>query len=292
MQSDPCVRLKSYVATGTRAKDVYFSICFDSQERLKYVVSPGYSMTFNDFRKFGKKEAVREYADDPESGTHLVGKVDVLEEISKSTHPELFAPLPTTDDRFTSVLVSTQQLEKLTADIPPIAWPTIRSGNAKGNLVIYISVDSEGKIREAWPLNGDNGELHDLLRDQAKHWQIKPAVDPSGKPIQIEGSLSVSFETRLGKPLPIVTGTDIQKQVDNCPYNPVLPSGILARGKTAEVDVGVDVSGKIVGASFSSLDGWNVYQKSGLASKDCRFKPFLEDGKPTYYGIHFLFTAP
>ena len=114
-------------------------------------------------------------------------------------------------------MVATPQLEKFIADIPPIAWPTVRSGKTSGHLAIYISVDSQGKVREAWPLTGDNGELHDLLREQARIWQLKPAVDSTGKHIQIEGSLSFPFETRLGNPLPVVTGDAIQNQVIDCP---------------------------------------------------------------------------
>jgi hypothetical protein len=209
-RSDACARFKSQVGSGINAIDIFSNVCFDPDGHLKFYGSAGYDMEFHDYHGFGKKQYPREFADDPESGTHLVGKVEIIEDESRADRPGLFSPLASTDDRFRTSVVSTAQLEKLVAGIPPIAWPTVRSGHTSGNLAIYIAIDTDGKVREAWPLTGDNGELHDLLRQQAHNWQIKPVVDSSGSRVQIEGSLSFHFETSIGKPLPVVPR-------DSCP---------------------------------------------------------------------------
>jgi hypothetical protein len=295
-KSDACARIKSKIGSGDNSIDIYSNICFDSDGRLKFYGSTGYDMEFRDYHGFGKKQFPRVFADSPESGTDLVGKVLVLEDEVKADTANLFTPLDTKEDRFSSTVVPTPQLDRLVADIPPIAWPPVRSGNTRGHLAIYISVDREGKVREAWPLTGDNGELHDLLRDQARTWQLKPAVDPTGKPIQIEGSLSFPFETHIGKPLPVVTGADVQKFLIDCPYNPTLAPGLLPRGTTFKISVSVDRDGKETGVSFRApLVGptaLQVLEKTGLHNRNCHFKPYLEDGQPTYYSLEFTFTAP
>jgi hypothetical protein len=293
-KSDACARLKSKIGSGDNSIDIFSNICFDSQGRLKFYGSTGYDMEFHDYRSFGKKQIPRELSDDPEPGTRLCGKVEI-EDISKSDLSEnLFTRLDANDDRFGSTVVATPQLEKFIADIPPIAWPTVRSGKTSGHLAIYISVDSQGKVREAWPLTGDNGELHDLLREQARIWQLKPAVDSTGKHIQIEGSLSFPFETRIGNPLPVVTGDAIPNQVIDCPYHPTLPAGLLPGGTTFTIGIAVDQTGKQAGASFRLPEGvaWNVIQQTGLDFHNCHYKPFLENGHPTYYFINFVFRAP
>jgi len=293
-KSMPCARIKRKVGHDLTAIDFFSNVCFNSGGNLQFYGFPGYGMEFHDFRPFGKTLVARELSDDPESGTHLVGKVVVLEDESKADSPTLFAPLSTNENRFRSVTVSTLELEKMVASIPPIAWPPVRSGHTEGNVSIYLSIDTNGNVREDWPLTGENGEIHDFLRDQAVQWKLKPAVDSSGAPVQVEGSISYHFQTRIGKPLPVVTGADIQKQIDNCPYNPTLRAGVLPSGTWFTIEVGIDQNGSEAGASFHvpSNVPWSVVAGTGVASGQCRFKPFLEDGKPTYYSIKFVFTAP
>ncbi|MGA2218258.1 MAG: hypothetical protein ABSG51_09240 [Terracidiphilus sp.] len=293
-KSMPCARFKVKVGHDQTAIDFFTNVCFDNEAHLQFFDFPGYGMEFHDFRPFGKTSVARELADDPESGTHLVGKVQVLEDESKADTPALFKHLPTDDNRFRSVAVSTPQLEKMIASIPPPVWPSVRSGHLEGNVSVYLSIDTHGNIREDWPLTGDNGEIHDFLRDQAVQWKVKPAVDSSGAPVQVEGSISFHFQTHIGKPLPVVTGDDIPKQLLNCTYNPKLSAGLLPKGTTFEIKVGIDQNGSEAGASFHVPPSvpWSVVAGTGLTDSHCRFKPFLEDGKPTFYSIEFIFTAP
>jgi hypothetical protein len=291
-KSDACARLKSKVGSGDNSIDIFSNICFDGQGRLKFYGSTGYDMEFHDYRSFGKKQIAREFSDDPEPGTHLVGKVDIEDASKAAGSPTRFTPLATTDDRFGSAVVSTAQLEKFIAEIPPIAWPTVRSGKTSGHLAIYISVDSQGKVREAWPLTGDNGELHDLLRQQARTWEFKPATDTTGKPTQVEGSLSFPFETHIGNALPTVTGADIQKYVSNCTYKPILPAGLLPSGTTFKIRAGVNEDAKETGESFPEGIPWKVIQRTGLEPHRCQYRQYIENGKPTYYAVEFTFTAP
>ena len=293
-KSSPSVRARSKIGTGERATDAFSNFSFDPEGRLSFFGSPRYSMEFHEYKAFGKKQIARKYVDDPEPGTTLVGQVTVLEDESKSSPADLFAPLPTNDDRFQTAPLNSEQIEKFTEGNPPVTWPTVRSGNIHGHLAMYISVDSEGHVREAWPLNSDNAGLEDPAREQVRAWKLKPAVDGSGRRLQVDGGLGFVFDTKIGDPLPVITGAQISELSTGCGYLPMLPPGLLPSGTSFKITVGVNEEGKLTGESYRLPSGvpWEIVQKTGLRTHDCRFKPYVVNGKATYYAVEFVFTAP
>lgn len=60
---------------------------------------------------------------------------------------------------------------------------------------MYVSIDAQGHVREAWPLNSDNAGLNDPARDQVGKWMIIPIRDAAGNPNQADGGLGFRFET-------------------------------------------------------------------------------------------------
>lgn len=208
-RSDACVRAKSTIGTAARATDAFSNVCFDGDGRIKFYGRPRYSMEFHDYRGFGKKQIAHQFADDPEPGTHLVGDVTRLEELPKNVPASLFAPLPTDDDRFQSIRVNSAQMEQLTAGNAPIQWSTVRSGKTQGRLAIYVSIDAEGHVREAWPLNSDNAGLDDSVREQVRHWTTRPPI-AGGKSVQVDGGLGFAFDTKIGNPLPELSDAEIR----------------------------------------------------------------------------------
>ena len=166
-KSDSCAHAQSKIGSGDRATDAFSNVCFDGQGRVKSVVSPRYGMEFSDYHNFGKKQIARKLVDDPEPGTELVGEIQVLEdEPPGTTASDTFTLLGVNDDRFRSAMLTSQQMEQLAAGNAPITWPSVRSGNVRGHLAMYLSVDSEGRGREAWPLNSDNAGLENPAREQ------------------------------------------------------------------------------------------------------------------------------
>ncbi|HEX4320299.1 MAG TPA: hypothetical protein VHZ52_05315 [Acidobacteriaceae bacterium] len=292
-KSAPNVRFQFKIGTGARATDAFENISFDGEGRLEFYGNPRYDMEFHDYRGFGKKQIARELVHNPEPGTKLVGKVVVLEDESKAGQDAgRYTPLPTTDDRFRSFAVSSQQLEAFTAGDTPIDWPGVRSGNTSGHLAMYISVDSEGQVREAWPLNSDNAGLEDPARAQIRKWKIKGPVDKDGKPVQIDGGLGFVFQSKIENPLPIMTGREeIERQIIQCNYNPILPKGALPSGQSFKIRVGINEHGEETGESFPEVPE-SAIQAAHFEPHRCRFKPYVVNGQPTYYGIEFLFTAP
>lgn len=191
--TNTCVRAKSKIGTGNRSTDASSVICLDGEGRLSSVVSPRYSMSFNHYRKFGEKQIPLAMGDFPEPGTEIGADVVKLEELSNPQGDDLFKRLPSNDNRFDSAEMNSAKLEELTAGNPQLVWPP-HSGNLHGNLAMYISIDAEGHVREAWPLNSDNAGLDDPARDQVKKWMVVPLKDSAGNPVQADGPLGFRFE--------------------------------------------------------------------------------------------------
>ena len=108
----------------------------------------------------------------------------------------------------------------------------------------------------------------------------------------METPLVLHFSTKIGVPLPIITGNDIEKYATGCGYNPTLPKGLLPSGTTFKIRVSVNEKGEDTGEIFPSNIPWNVIQMAQLKPMDCKFKPYIVDGKPSYHHIDFTFTAP
>jgi TonB family protein len=196
-RSDACARLKVKVGSDSVNNDAFSNVCFDAAGLLKFVGSPGYSMEFHDYQRFGKKMVARRYQDDPESGTELVANVVLLEEWRKpdATLFTIGQPTPP-EQRLQSLLVSQATIERAAEGQPALVWPPVQSGKATGLLSMYVSVDRQGQVREAYPLNSDNAGLQDAARDQLLKWRLKPMA-ANGTRVQVEAPLTFRFATSL-----------------------------------------------------------------------------------------------
>ena len=112
--------------------------------------------------------------------------------------PNLFSiPRPTPPEQeLRSLIVNQATIELAAEGQPPLRWPPVPGGKTTGLLSMYISVDREGRVREAYPLNSDNAQLQDAARDQLLQWKLKPLVS-KGVSVQVESALSFRFETTL-----------------------------------------------------------------------------------------------
>jgi hypothetical protein len=287
-KSDACARAQSKLGTGERATDAFSNVCFDGEGRLNFFGSPGYSMEFHDYKGFAKKQIARTYTDNPEPGTTLVGKVEVLEELKGATDA-LFAPLTTEDNRFRSAHVNSEQMERMIAGNPPIEWPPVHSGNTKGKLAVYIATDADGNVREAWPLNSDNAGLEDPVRAQVMKWKLKPAVDKDGNRLQVEGGIGFAFETKIGDPLPQLSDAEVRALATHT-VEPEWPSSGLTKGQVIRIDVSVNEKGEMAGYGMGSVPP----AAAGPVMKaitQWRFKPLVRDGKAQYFHATVEFIA-
>jgi len=196
-RSDACARMKHKIGSDMVNNDAFANVCFDGAGLLKFVGSPGYSMEFHDYQHFGKKMIARRYQDDPEPGTELVANVVLLEELG-NPDASLFSIGQSNppEQRLQSVFVSQATIERAAEGQPALTWPPVQSGKTTGLLSMYISVDRQGQVREAYPLNSDNAGLQDAARDQLLKWKLKP-MTKNGSPVQAEAPLTFRFETTL-----------------------------------------------------------------------------------------------
>jgi hypothetical protein len=292
-RTDACARREGKIGSAGRDSKVYFNLCFDDDGRLKFFGSPGYGMEFHDYRGFGKKLIARRLVDNPESGTTLVGQITILEDLSKTQGvAELFVPLREDEDRFEEVQVSAETMEKLTASSPSIVWPTVHSGNTHGKDAIYISVDTEGRVRETWPLNSDNGLVDDSARDQVRNWIVKPASDEAGKRVQVDGGLSFSFETRIEDPPAELSDAEV-RQLATRIVEPVWPAGTVETGQVIVADVSVNEQGQLTGVAYQaapSATGTVIALNDAI--HQWTFRPLMRNGRAVNFHATVKFIVP
>jgi hypothetical protein len=195
-RSDACARMKFKLGSEKVNSDAFASICFDEAGHLKMVASPGYGMEFHDYQKFGEMTIARRYQFDPEPGTNLVANVVLLEELKPDAGLFMVEHATSAEQKLQSIHVTQSTIEQVSDSEPAMVWPAVKSGKTSGLLSMYISVDRQGRVREAYPLNADNAGLQDAARDQLLKWKLKAMV-VKGVPVQAESGMTFRFNTKL-----------------------------------------------------------------------------------------------
>ncbi len=170
-----------------------------------------------------------------------------------------------------------------------MTWPPVRSGNLHGRLAVYISIDSEGRVREAWPLNSDNAGLEDSVREQVRTWRLPPALDGARKAVQLEGGLGFSFSTRIDDPLPELSDAEIRAQATKI-VEPIWPAGTLKPGEFIEAEISVNEDGKLTGLGFAHV-ATTLQGPVMTAIRQWTFRPLIRNGKPQYFHGKLKFTG-
>ncbi len=187
--------------------------CFEGDYGLpRSVMTPGYQAEFRHYKTFGKKWIAQTVSIDPEPGTTIEARIVELVELGELSKPDetLFSVEPATapEAQLKSIRVQEAALRKLAVKTPAIVWPAAPEGKTSGALSLYVSIDREGNVHEAWPLNPDNGGLNEAAGEQVRKWKFKPAVFDNTR-VQIEGVLTFAFDARTEPQVP--TGLDAEK---------------------------------------------------------------------------------
>src|SRR5207253_452441 len=128
--------------------------CFEGDYGLpRSVMTPGYQAEFRHYKPFGKKWIAQNVSIDPEPGTNIEARIVELSELSRPDET-LFAVEQGTapEAQLKSIRVQEAALLKLAVKTPAIAWPDVPEGKTVGTLSLYVSIDREGNVHEAWPL--------------------------------------------------------------------------------------------------------------------------------------------
>jgi TonB family protein len=177
---------------------------------------------------------------------------------------------------------------------------------------MYVSVDRDGRIREAYPLNSDNAGLQNAARDQLLKIQLKPAVI-NGQAVQIEAALTFQFSTSLeggsaapttgsisgdadGLTKPIVLSAAIANSLRIRFFAPVYPQDLKLNrvGGTVELTAIIGKQGQVLSLSPLSSTNDKLTSAATAAVQKWRYKPYLLNGAPVEFQtkITLAFQAP
>jgi hypothetical protein len=203
---------------------------------------------------------------------------DDLFALGKSTPP---------DQRLQVITMQELNARKLLLRETEVKWPTVGGGLTKGRMAIYISVDREGHVREAWPYGSDNADLEDYARNEVRKWQFK-RVTTAGVPAQME-TLTFDFETSIesAKSKPVLPENEARKlaiKVVEPHFGPSAP-----RGQDLAVRVSVSEDGHVAGVSNPNhLDGPG-FMPLLMAVRQWTFHPYVLNGKPVAFDTDLTF---
>jgi TonB family protein len=290
--STSCARFQSKVGIPPVQNAAFYVFCFELEHGLlDSVVTPQYSVVFQNYRRFKDKRIARLLVSYPEPGTTIEATVTELSELTNVDESQFTISQPTPfEKQLRSVMISEAELRKMSLKTPEIAWPSVRSDKTSGVLSIYVSIDDAGHVRETFPLNSDNAGLDDVARQQVQKWKFKPAVS-NGAPVQVEGILTFAFNTKIENLVTILPDAEARKLATNT-VEPIFKPGTPNPGTSVTVRVSVDVDGKLLGVENPNHESDSLFFAAYAALKQWRFHPYLKDGKPDFYKADITFRIP
>lgn len=272
-------------------------VCFNANSKIcafgkfglmEEVGTPGYRVTFTDYRRFHDKRVARLINVTVGVGEALGLHVDELKDI-KAPDENLFlieSPTPQAQ-QIRSVVFSESALQAFALSTPEIIWPQVLDGATTGDASFYVSIDRDGNVREVLPVHTDNERSNDSARRQIMRWKFKP-VSQDGLPVQAEAILNFKLNTRAWGPASPLTDSEARALASNT-VEPAFPSGTPV-GTTYSMLVAIDSDGKLV--EEIPAEGPAKLLKPCLdALSKWQFNPIIENGEPRPYRAKITFTA-
>jgi hypothetical protein len=269
-------------------------LCFSGSEpHVGSVLTMTYSMTFSDWKKFGNKQVAQTYTTDVLDYQEIVGRLTALEEL-KNPDESMFTVDHVTpaDQRISTAFVSTLKEESLVEQVPAIQWPPVREGKTEGYMIVYARTDRTGQVRETAKHNSDQPGLEDFGMEQALRYKFKPLV-VDGVAQQIEMPLVLHFSTTMGEPIPLLSPADMARQTISCKPASI-PPGLLPTGTIVTIRVSVDEAGQVVNYGPAGRCPVACGKLAGpiISMKDCKFAPYVVNGKAQFYRGDVELVAP
>lgn len=287
-QSRSCARFESRVGVPPVQASEFSVFCFTSDGLPESITTPGYSVEFKDYRKFGDKQVARKLVTYPEPGVTIEATVTELTELKSGDESLFTVSSPTPKERqLRCVAVSEATLRSIGLNTPEIVWPRIRMGKTSGVLTMYVSIDTSGRVRETFPENSDNSDLEDDARKQVQAWQFKPAV-VDGEPLQLESILAFAFGTQVGNPVSVLSDSEARKLADNAP-EPSFSPGAAPVGTAVTVLAIVGSDGNVKAISNPNNVPGRLFLAASAALKEWHFRPYLKEGKPDDFNAEITF---
>ncbi len=291
-RSVTCPRIVQRVGTPPAQNSVFSNICFEGSHGLfESVVTPEFGVRFKDYKSFGDKRVPMRLVSDPEPGTTIEAKITELTVYSEGDETLFAVSEPTPPERqLKSIWIDQATAHGLSVSTPDIVWPSPRDGKTSGVLSMRISVDRNGQVQEAWPLNSDNPQLDDAAREQVKKWRFKAATQ-NGVRVQVESILTFAFDTKIVDPFAILSDVEARKIAIKT-VDPQIPSSSIPHGTPLVVRASVGEDGKVIGGQNPNNLPTAQFMSIWGAVREWSFQPQIRDGKPEPFKVDLAFPAP
>lgn len=263
-------------------------VCFSGSEpRLASVLTTNVSIEFKDWKRFDEKQIARTYQTDVLDYRPVMGRLTTLEELRQPDEAMFVVSAATPmEERIGTMFVSTLEEESLVETVPEIQWPTVPEGKTEGYMIVYARTDRTGQVRETAKHNSDNARLEQFGMEQALKYKFKPLV-VNGVAQQMEMPLVLHFKSKVEDPLPVLSVEEMKNQMGSCRVGSLPPGSAKVT-----LRVSVDEKGSLTGfGPVGDVQGAN-WLGAMLPMRSCRFKPYLVDGRVTYYHGLLELTAP
>jgi len=194
-RSNPCQHAEFNLGEPPLEQVNFANDCFrPSDDLLEMIQSPNYTIGFGNYAPFGKLKITRQLSNEPASGVELIGRITLLEE-AKGVATETFDTPANAlaANPLASELLSTPALLALAGGLPNLPWPNPIPGH--GMFTAWVSIDRNGKVREAHSLNSDESGIAAAMTAQLVGREWKPYVK-DGVPTQSEGALIYEYPPR------------------------------------------------------------------------------------------------
>jgi len=184
-----CRRFQFLASAPPVTNPVFSTYCF-LNGLIESIGTPGYHISYSDYKKFGDKDVARKLGEYIEPGTELQADIEELDALP-SADESLFA-IQTPAAPLRTITVKEETVRTLISNAPDIEWPPMKEGINPGRLSIYICIDRDGHVRETLPLNSDNPNMTQAAREQVMKWSFK-RVSNKGEAVQVESMLTFGY---------------------------------------------------------------------------------------------------
>ena len=235
----------------------------------------------SDFHDWHQKQIARSYRTDVLDRKYVDARMVALDDLTPDQAATIVVTAPTAiADHVQVSFVSTEKAATLLDQVPEIAWPPVREGRTGGWMIAYARTDRTGQVRETAQHNSDNPGLEHFAMQQALRYKFKPLI-VDGVAQEMEFPLAMHFSSKLDNPVPILTVDQMKAQIVSCHPSPIPKEG-LAPGEHALIEVAVAENGKMTGSRPATSAGTR-FLRQWMSLQGCQFRPYLVNGRATYY---------
>jgi len=198
------------VKTGARGaqNSLWLSVCFAGNPPIiRSITEPFYELKLEDQQPFGKLMVARHLVVGEDWSMTWEAKVSDLSELTTPDDSLFVAPENTPkESRFQAMVAQEEVFRGVFKNVPEPAWPAVSHGDLSGVITMYVSIDREGYVAEAWPATG--GASAEIAEAASKHvgGLVFPRKAEDKRFLQLETMLTFAYKTQRAASVPDSSG--------------------------------------------------------------------------------------